>query len=82
MNRGIYCIDGGSIFVELVRLRHRCADYEKWWVRYYLRPSMTYIDQERSVKIYPSNTKHWKRIDECQVLTRPHDAIHGGVCEL
>jgi hypothetical protein len=49
-----------SIYVELVRLRYRGADYGRYWVRYYSKASGTLIKEERSVKIRDKARQAWE----------------------
>lgn len=55
-----YHVSQNSMYVEVVRVRYRCADYMKLWIRYYSKGSDRLIAEERNVKVKTDVFKFWE----------------------
>lgn len=58
----LYHVPHGSTYLEIVRVKFSGSDYIKAHVRWYFKPSMTYMCDERNLKIPNKAIKTWEKL--------------------
>lgn len=56
----LYFVPQGSCYLEIVRVKYRGSSYFKAHVRWYSRPGMKYMCEERSLKIPNEAKRIWR----------------------
>jgi hypothetical protein len=53
-----------SLYVEIVKIKYQNDLYMKCHIKYYYKSNRQFATEEKNVKIYKKNIKHWEVFNE------------------